>query len=120
MPCDETLRVHAYFDGELDAAVSMDIEQHVENCSLCAALLKELQGMHETMRHAAYHRAPSHLRAALTDALDREDGRQTSRGTAVRWRTFWPGVGAGSVITALAVPVPIRCCTTSTDRSSSR
>ncbi len=108
MPCDEGLRLHAYFDGELDAAVSMDVEQHVENCSLCAALLKELQGMHDTMRHAAYHRAPSHLRASMTDALDREDGRQPIRGTGARRRSaFWPGVGAGSVVTALAAALAL-------------
>src|SRR4029077_12388179 len=112
--CDETLRIHAYFDGELDAAVSMDVEQHVERCSLCAALLKELQGMHETMRHAAYHRAPSHLRASLTDALDREGSRQPSLGTTVRRRTaFWPGVGAGSVITALAAALALFIATPS-------
>ena len=108
MPCDETLRLHAYFDGELDAAVSMDVEQHVESCSLCAALLKDLQGMHENMRHAAYHRAPAYLRASLTDALDREGGPQASRGRAATRRTaFWPGVGAGSVVTAMAATLAL-------------
>jgi len=103
MPCDEALRVHAYFDGELDAPLSLDVERHVEACGPCAALLKDLQGMRQTMRGAAYHRAPSQMRAALSDALDREGGRQPELTTIIRRRgAFWPGFGAGSFITGLA------------------
>jgi anti-sigma factor RsiW len=108
MPCDEALRVHAYFDGELDAAVSLEVEEHVESCSPCAALLKDLQAMHETMRHASYYRAPSHVRAALTEALNREDGPHAPRAAAVlRGSPFWRGAGAGSVITALAAALAL-------------
>ena len=39
MECNDSLRVQAYFDGELDASASVDVEQHLKTCSACADLL---------------------------------------------------------------------------------
>jgi anti-sigma factor RsiW len=102
VPCDDRLRVQAYFDGELDAAVSLDVERHVENCVECAMLLKDLHGMRETMRHATYHRAPSPLRSSVMQALDREAGPRAKGSVAIGGKSFWRGAGAGALVTALA------------------
>jgi anti-sigma factor RsiW len=103
MRCDESTRVQAYFDGELDAAVSLDVERHVESCAICAALLKDLHGMHEAMRDAAYHRASAGVRSSVLAALDREEGtRRVASPTTRRSKGFWRGAGAGALVTALA------------------
>src|SRR5258707_1119550 len=46
MACNEALRIQAYFDGELDAAASAEIERHLEICSACAKLLASLDAGH--------------------------------------------------------------------------
>ena len=109
MLCDDRLRVQAYFDGELDAAVSLDVERHVEACGECAALLKDLGAMRGTMRQAAYHRAPERLRSSIAEALDRSDGMRTQAPAVMRGgsRGFWRGAGAGAAVTALAASLAL-------------
>ena len=103
MLCGEGSRVQAYFDGEMDAAVSLDVERHVEACGECAALLKEVRGRRETMRGATYHRAPARLRSSVMEALDRAEGARPKQApAAARANGFWRGAGAGALVTALA------------------
>jgi len=44
--------LHAYVDGELDLMRSLDIEQHLETCSTCAAAKRLLQSLHSTLRNS--------------------------------------------------------------------
>ena len=65
MSCNEALRVHAYCDGELDAAAAADIERHLETCADCANLLKEIEETRSALRQdAPYYRASDALRRA--------------------------------------------------------
>lgn len=107
MPCDEALRVQAYFDGELDAAVSLEVERHVEFCGSCGASLKELQEMRETMRSADYYRAPAVLRSSVMLALDREGGQRAKGAMAGGGKSFWRGAGAGALVTAMAASLAL-------------
>ena len=46
MPCAETeQRLHAYFDGELDALAAAAIEGQLESCAECRAALEDLKNM---------------------------------------------------------------------------
>jgi anti-sigma factor RsiW len=81
MPCSETLRVHAYFDGELDAAATLDVEAHLENCAECASLLADLEETRRLVRSdATYHRASDARRSRVVAALHRENGRVSKPG----------------------------------------
>ena len=103
MSCSEALRVHAYCDGELDAAAAAEIERHLETCPDCAALLKDIEETRSTLRDAApYHRASDDLRARIAGALDREEGKRRPRMQAWTARSFLTGAVGGSGITALA------------------
>jgi hypothetical protein len=74
MPCAETeSRLHAYFDGELDALAAAAFEAHLETCAECRAALEGLEAMRSALRaELPYERAPAELAARVTAALDRE------------------------------------------------
>jgi len=105
--CADSLRVQAYFDGEVDAVSALDIERHIEHCAECRALLLDLERTREQIRgEFDYGRAPAALRARITRALAREPQPAASRrGSAAsalwRMRPFWAGA-VGGVGTALA------------------
>lgn len=48
MKCEDVDKLlHLYFDGELDAGKSKEIEEHLQTCQACAAKLKELANLAE-------------------------------------------------------------------------
>lgn len=109
MQCAESLRVQAYFDGEMDAVGALDIERHAERCPECRTLLEDLARTRARIRREVpYETAPPQLRAALSRALDGETASPVSaarvaRPASVAWRTrsFWLGA-VGGLGTALA------------------
>jgi len=103
MSCSEALRVHEYFDGELDAGAAAEVERHLETCPDCAALLRGLETTRNALRESApYYRASDELRARIADALDDEGGeRPRSRSVRVGKGFLW-GVMSGGGTTALA------------------
>jgi len=101
MNCTEVLRVHAYFDGELDANEAASLEQHLGGCAGCQALLADLERTREALRRAPRTRAPAHLRARIDALLDSEAAESRSR--VWRARPFWWGAFAGLVTSAAAV-----------------
>ena len=73
MQCAESLRVQAYFDGEVDAVSAAEIERHAEHCNECRALLQDLETMRAALRRGvSYAAAPPELRSKIMDALDQE------------------------------------------------
>ena len=122
MRCAESLRVQAYFDGEVDAVSAVEIERHAEHCGACRTLLKDLEQVRAALRRsAAYAHAAPALRASISRALDQDsaapaqDMRERDiRERDVRGRTaptrrirpFWlgalGGVGASAIAAACA------------------
>jgi anti-sigma factor RsiW len=94
--CAESLRVQAYFDGEVDAVSAAEIERHAEHCGECRALLQDLQKVRTALReNVAYAGAPPALRAQILDALDQEaagSGASAANGPAA----MTAGAGAGA------------------------
>jgi anti-sigma factor RsiW len=71
--CAESLRVQAYFDGEVDAVSAAEIERHVEHCDACRELLQDLEKVRSALRQGIrYAAAPPALRTQILQALDRE------------------------------------------------
>ena len=108
MQCAESLRVQAYFDGEVDAVSAIDVERHAEHCPECRALLEHLARTREQLRTGLeFASAPPQLRAALTRRLDQESAppaRRPAGGGSPAWRArpFWLGAagGAGAALAA--------------------
>ena len=73
MQCAESLRVQAYFDGEVDAVSAAEIERHADHCNECRVLLEDLQKVRTALRRdVSYAPAPPALRARILRALDQE------------------------------------------------
>jgi anti-sigma factor RsiW len=117
MQCAESLRVQAHFDGELDAVSAAAVEQHVELCAECRALLQDLEQMRAAIRRdLTHHRASPALRARIERALDDESATQdhgaashSMRQRVPSWRSgpgarrpFWAGALSGMGLTAAA------------------
>ena len=108
MRCAESLRVQAYFDGEVDAVSAAAVERHTEHCAECRAQLQDLEQTRAALRRdVTYERAPPELRARVIRALDQESAGNTRRTTGrsrATWRAwpFWAGALGGVGATAIA------------------
>ena len=67
MQCAESLRVQAYFDGEVDAVSGAEIERHADHCNECRVLLEDLVKVRSALRR---------------DVLDFAGGASTTPGLA--------------------------------------
>ena len=119
MQCAESLRVQAYFDGEVDAVSAAEIERHADHCNECRTLLEDLQKVRTTLRRdVSYAAAPPKLRAQILQALDQEVAAspgvveappaksRTSRLPPVfRGRSFWTGAFSGIGGAAIAAAI---------------
>ncbi len=104
MACAESLKVQAYFDGELEGTQARAIEQHLESCTECRALLTDLKRLQTLIRRDLSPRLPAALTERIRAALDSEPARATVhvlRPTAAR-RPFWLGALGGLTVGALA------------------
>jgi len=99
--CAESLRVQAYFDGEVDAITASQIERHTGSCAECRELLQELEQLRAAIRQeVAYERAPPELVGRISRALDRESVANVPKQSRVdqmrgRGRSFWAGALGG-------------------------
>ena len=111
MRCAESLRVQAYFDGELDALTAADIERHSDYCAECGTLLEDLGLARIALRQELpYVSTSPALRARVMRALDQEGTVQRPRLNAERltsWRPrpFWKGAFSGIGGTAIAASI---------------
>ena len=71
MNCAEARQLlHGYADGELDLVRSLEVEEHLRECSGCAEALGQQQALRSALRQEAlYHRAPAHLAGRLRATL---------------------------------------------------
>jgi len=105
----EALSVQAYFDGELDALATVEIERHIEQCPECLGQVQELEQTRAALRQLPSVPVPAGLRARVTRALDRESAAEgvpapASIGVRMlrRAQPFWLGALSGGAATAAA------------------
>jgi anti-sigma factor (TIGR02949 family) len=71
VPCElAAIHLHAYLDGELDAAGAANFEQHLRVCAECSSALAAEQSLREALSSAQlYERAPGRLRSHIRKSL---------------------------------------------------
>src|SRR4051794_35996194 len=101
MNCKETQQwLDAYYDGELDTARTLELEQHLDHCNDCAQLRQQVSALSKQIRAAAFI-APDHLRRAVRNSLGitGNSAPETRRGS--RSWPWWASVAlAASVVLA--------------------
>jgi anti-sigma factor RsiW len=72
--CSEwAMMLHGFVDGELDAAHSLQIEQHIATCPHCARELESLQALKQLLaQRGVPWRTPDHVRAQVLAAISHE------------------------------------------------
>jgi anti-sigma factor (TIGR02949 family) len=98
VPCELTrTHLHAYLDGELDAAGAATFEQHLRTCPACADELDSQQALRQALAGAQlYERAPEPLLKNVRSKLPVEF--PVRKGTSRAWR--WAAVAAALLLAA--------------------
>ena len=93
--CTDEVMLHGFVDGELDAAHSLQIEQHIANCSHCSIKMEGLQALKRLVgQKGVQWRTPDHVRAQVLESISREAAMQTRSAALVTSETkdalvFW-------------------------------
>ncbi len=120
MPCAESLRVHAYFDGEMDATAAVNKEKHLMNCEECRSLLQDLRQSRDALRKdLSNFRASSQLRARIAKTLEEEQITTRARNATKSSRQskpFWWGALSGMGVTAVAAMLTLLLLASPTNR----
>ena len=111
MTCAEALHVQAYFDGEIDAVAALEVEQHVERCAECRALLADMERIRGSMRALPAPVMTAALRRRIDAVLDAEEsgpsGSSVAAGNRIRPVSFWLGALSGVSVSAVAAALAL-------------
>jgi len=93
------IRLHAYLDGELDAAGSSDFNQHLRSCPECAAALGREEKLRQALQESRlYARAPAGLKLRIQENLPGPRAQKSKSAGWLAWR--WLTVAAALLLAA--------------------
>lgn len=100
--------VHAYADGELDLARSLEMEQHLRACEACSGTLRDVQALRSSLHEAAlYFRAPARMRRRAGSALRRASWTWWSiPARPLRWASAGAALTGAAALTWTLVVIP--------------
>jgi anti-sigma factor RsiW len=76
--------IHGYVDGELELARSLEVEQHIHECDVCARTYRNQTVLRSALKHdSLYYSAPEKLKKRIQSTL-RKESRSRSVSTRVR------------------------------------
>jgi anti-sigma factor RsiW len=86
--------IHPYVDGELDLARSLEVEQHMDECQVCASVYRNQITLRSAFKNSSlYHSAPDRLEKRIRSSLHREAKSEAGR----RW-FVWRWLPAGAAL----------------------
>ncbi len=99
MSCQKTEEsIHGYLDGELDLARSLEVEQHMEQCEVCAIAYRNQTALRSAFKDSClYHSAPARLEKRIRSSLRREAKSEVGR-RSFGWNWLPVGVGLAFVL----------------------
>ncbi len=99
MSCQKTEEsIHGYLDGELDLARSLEVEQHMEQCEVCALAYRNQTALRSAFKDSClYHSAPARLEKRIRSSLRREAKSEVGR-RSFGWNWLPVGVGLAFVL----------------------
>jgi anti-sigma factor RsiW len=89
-PCARwELMLHGFVDSELDAAHSLELEQHLATCPDCAGQLERIRGLKQVVSQKGVRwQTPDHVRAQVLAAIAHEAAKQAQPRTSMWDRLF--------------------------------
>jgi anti-sigma factor RsiW len=98
--------LHAYLDGELDAAGAANFERHLQSCAACASELSSEKALRQTLAGAQlYSRASDELRSRIGSKLPADFSFKTKAPRAWRWAALAAALLLAALIGAEAVNI---------------
>jgi anti-sigma factor RsiW len=96
--------IHGYVDGELDLASSLEVEQHMQQCQVCASTYSKQATLRSALKSSSlYYPAPDKLRKRIRSSLGQE-ARSEPRPRAFGWHWLLSGAAFAFVLlTAFAI-----------------
>ena len=93
MSCQKTHElIHGYLDGELDLLRSLEVEQHMHECEICARNYRMQTTLRSSLKNdSLYYAAPEQLKKRIQSSL-RKEARSEMLPRGFRWR--WLTIGA--------------------------
>ena len=105
MTCEQSqTRLHAYFDGELDAMGAAEFERHLESCPDCETRLAAEEKLRSALVGAQlYARAPETLRNKLqTSSADSGRAALRERSESLGQKSWrWLAIAASVILAAI-------------------
>jgi anti-sigma factor RsiW len=113
MNCQHAQKLlHAYHDGELDIAATVQVDEHLAECPGCAGLLRNLSKLSAVLHDDALRfAAPPDLRQRLLAASAQAAATEHDAGARRSWfsRAGWPAAAAFAIFALiLAFQIPKR------------
>ena len=100
MDCKEARTwLHGYMDGELDLALTMEIESHLKTCTTCARARDNQHVLRDSIQTSDLSwRCPGRLRTNIESLVCRELERPNARSNIPRW---WLAIAASLLLLAV-------------------
>jgi anti-sigma factor RsiW len=96
------LMLHGFIDGELDAAHSLELEQHLATCPNCAEQLERFMALKKVVSQKGVRwRAPEHVRAQVLAAIA-DEAAKAARPSVSPWDRFFGMVRQWLFVPSLA------------------
>jgi anti-sigma factor RsiW len=90
--------IHGYVDGELDLARSLEVEQHMQECQVCANAYRNQTALRSAFKDGSlYHSAPEKLEKRIRSSLRHEAKSEVGR-RSFGWRWLPVGVALALVL----------------------
>ena len=90
--------IHAYLDGELDLARSLEVEQHIQECEVCESAYRNQTLLRSAFKDSSlYHSAPAKLEQRIRSSLRHEAKSEAGR-RSFGWHWLPVGVALAFVL----------------------
>jgi anti-sigma factor RsiW len=99
--------IDPYADGELEAAAILELEQHLQSCSLCGIAWRNLQSLKKTLKQdALYFTAPLELRQRIKSELPAPE-KEVQRWGAWNWNWLTTVMAGATACLALFLTLTV-------------
>ena len=105
MNCQQVQKlIHAYHDGELDVANTLQVDEHLADCTACFNTARQLSALSGALKDASLRfSAPASLRQSISAAVEQAEKSESEATTPARPWFQYSGWAAAAVLLVATV-----------------